>query len=230
MIVLHSVTKELGRGHRKKVVLDNIDLVIPLRAQLVILGQVGSGKSTLLNVISGIVYPTSGWVERRATISTMMKPQQYGGNLSPRRVVDRLAIVYGVDGPKLLEFVVNFAELQNLVDVPQGNLPPRIRQRLTLALFYGLPCDFYLFDGSLNKRNRDLKDKVEAAFLRRRESAGMILATASIPAAREFGGTGAVLFNGKLTLFESLDQAIELYKRLMVEYPAQRTEVEVEVV
>jgi capsular polysaccharide transport system ATP-binding protein len=228
MIVLHSVTKELGRGRRKNVVLDNIDLIIPLRAQLVILGQAGSGKSTLLNVISGTVYPTSGWVERRATISTMIKPQQYGGNLSVRRVVDRLATVYGVDGPKLLEFVMNFAELQKLVDVPQSDLPIRIRQRLTLGLFYGLPCDFYLFDGSLSKRHRDLKDKMDAAFLQRRKSAGMILATASIPAAREFGGTGAVLFDGKLTLFETLDEAIDLYKRLMVEYPAaQKTEAEI---
>ena len=46
----------------EKEILSGVNLVVPERARLVILGQSGSGKSTLLRLILGILKPTSGGV------------------------------------------------------------------------------------------------------------------------------------------------------------------------
>ncbi|WP_439613248.1 ATP-binding cassette domain-containing protein [Reyranella sp.] len=48
-------------------VLDGIDLAVPRRARLVVLGHHGSGKSTLLRVIAATQLASERQVERRGT-------------------------------------------------------------------------------------------------------------------------------------------------------------------
>lgn len=52
----------------KKLVLDDIDLVINSGEKLGIIGANGAGKSTLLKVICGILEPTKGQVRVRGQI------------------------------------------------------------------------------------------------------------------------------------------------------------------
>jgi phospholipid/cholesterol/gamma-HCH transport system ATP-binding protein len=62
-----TVPKLRLRGVRKqfgdKVVLDGIDLDVPARTSLVVIGGSGSGKSVLLKCILGIIEPDSGSIE-----------------------------------------------------------------------------------------------------------------------------------------------------------------------
>ncbi|MBY9000433.1 MAG: ABC transporter ATP-binding protein [Candidatus Heimdallarchaeota archaeon] len=52
--------KDLTKQYRKKIVLNNVNLVIPKGKITVILGPSGSGKTTLLRLIAGLLHPTSG--------------------------------------------------------------------------------------------------------------------------------------------------------------------------
>ncbi|MCG3215572.1 MAG: ATP-binding cassette domain-containing protein, partial [Candidatus Heimdallarchaeota archaeon] len=55
-IKIEQTTKKYGN----KMVIDNIDLVIPDGSFTVILGPSGSGKTTLLKLIAGLLYANSG--------------------------------------------------------------------------------------------------------------------------------------------------------------------------
>lgn len=59
MIHLHQTGKTFGTT----VALQPTDLEIPAHKTTVLLGPSGSGKSTILRIISGLVEPTTGWVE-----------------------------------------------------------------------------------------------------------------------------------------------------------------------
>ncbi|MBO4988873.1 MAG: ATP-binding cassette domain-containing protein [Clostridia bacterium] len=60
MICLNSVSKEYGTKRKKVLALDDVNLVLPERGMVFLLGKSGSGKTTLLNLIGGLDTPTKG--------------------------------------------------------------------------------------------------------------------------------------------------------------------------
>lgn len=59
MICFHKVGKSFGSA----VALRPTDLEIPANKTTVLIGVSGSGKSTILRLISGLIEPTTGWIE-----------------------------------------------------------------------------------------------------------------------------------------------------------------------
>lgn len=220
MIVFHSVTKELGRRGRRRIIFDNVDLAILPRSHYAILGPRGSGKTSLLQLLSGTSIPTQGWIERRCTVSM---PGAGGlirhatGLTTARQLARRFASIYHADPRAVVDFVEALSGLGRAMDSPVGSLVKHARQKLGLALFYGLPCDFYLFDTFLGTKLPDMKKLVDQAYIQRRSESGMIFTTSQPRAARAFGGKGGVIHDGKLSLFDSVDEAIALYQTLPVE-------------
>ena len=62
MIALKGLSMRLAAGGRTVTILDQIDLVIPSKQMVAIVGPSGSGKSTLLGLMAGLDRPTSGSV------------------------------------------------------------------------------------------------------------------------------------------------------------------------
>src|ERR1700751_4248042 len=59
MICFHKAGKSFG----STVALRPTDLEIPANKTTVLIGLSGSGKSTILRLISGLIEPTTGWIE-----------------------------------------------------------------------------------------------------------------------------------------------------------------------
>lgn len=59
MIRFHNAGKSFG----STVALRPVDLEIPANKTTMLIGPSGSGKSTLLRLISGLIKPTTGWIE-----------------------------------------------------------------------------------------------------------------------------------------------------------------------
>ena len=62
MIAVQGLSMRLAAGGRAVTILDHIDLVIPSKQMVAIVGPSGSGKSTLLGLMAGLDRPTSGSV------------------------------------------------------------------------------------------------------------------------------------------------------------------------
>jgi capsular polysaccharide transport system ATP-binding protein len=223
LIALHSISKELGKGRQRALVLDEIDLIIPERARLVILGQSGSGKTTLLNILNGSLLPTRGWVERRAVVSAPLGGLLRHGSGRPmtvRQLAHRLAKLYRADEQEVIYFVSMYTGLKDqILDVPLRTLTPTARRHLNYALHYGLPCDYYIFDSVFAPAFRGLEERFREAFRQRRETSGTILATSRPAVAKAFGGTGSILLGGKLVFFDTLREAIATFQQLQIEHP-----------
>jgi len=220
LIALHSVSKELGRGSHRRLVLNNISWQIPPRSRIVVLGQRGAGKSSLLEIISGARYPTSGWVERRGSICSVERMALQGRGTSSatlRQLAIGLARLYHLKSDDFVRFVGSFADMEKMIDVPVRMLPKSARQRLKYALAYGIPFDFYLFDGSINGRvgkRGQFGRRCAAAFEMRCQRAGVILMTSSPKIAEEFDGTAAVLHRGSIFTFPTAGEALAFFKGL----------------
>lgn len=68
------ITKWYGDGNTKKVILDNLNLVINEGEFVSLLGPSGSGKSTFLRVMAGLIPPSNGQVNVKGTILTQTNP------------------------------------------------------------------------------------------------------------------------------------------------------------
>jgi capsular polysaccharide transport system ATP-binding protein len=212
MLALHNVTKIVGRGANRHVVLDNISWEIPPAAKIVILGHTGAGKTSLLEIMTGTDMPTSGWVERRGILSSTIALSRYGsGPTTPRQLTGRLAPLFNCSAPELAAFVESFADLRRNMDRPIRGLATAVRQRLNVALLYGMPCDYYLFDQRINFGPPSMRARAREVFLRRCEGAGMILVTSRVKEARELEGIGAILHHGKIVLFDTVEDAIRVF-------------------
>lgn len=62
MIAIQGLSMRLAAGGRSITILDQIDLAIPSKQMVAIVGPSGSGKSTLLGLMAGLDRPTSGSV------------------------------------------------------------------------------------------------------------------------------------------------------------------------
>jgi putative ABC transport system ATP-binding protein len=62
MIELRGVSKIVTSGDRPLTILHPLDLVVPARQCLAVVGASGSGKSTLLGLIAGLDAPTTGQI------------------------------------------------------------------------------------------------------------------------------------------------------------------------
>jgi len=218
-ISFRSVTMEIGSGSARRRLLDDLSWHIPAGSRYVILGQPGSGKSTLLDLISGARIPTGGWVERHALVTRRSLMGLVSSMTSPRKLIRILCNVYNASDDEVGNFVENFAEIEGMMDMPFKALPRQSRDRLAIGLFYGFPCDFYLFDERFKARNLRMKDKVDEAFLQRGRTAGMILATSNTRYVKEFGGTAGILYRGQLCFFDDVDEAIATFEQLPVDQP-----------
>jgi capsular polysaccharide transport system ATP-binding protein len=214
MITLHSVSKEVGRGRLRRLVLDDVTWTIPSRAQYVILGHKGAGKTTLLNIISGTTIPNKGWVERRASISPGRSLLRAFGTDTPRQITLQLERLYRVPAEEIATFIARFADMERAMNVSVKSLPNAMRQRLGYALTYAIPFDFYLFDGSIGPQRGDFARACREAFDARSKQAGVILTTSQPRIAKRFDGAGGVLHNGKIELFATVHEAVAAFNKL----------------
>lgn len=216
MIVLHSVSKRIVRGHYRRTILDDIRWKIAPRTKIVVFGN-RSGVSVLLNVIAGLSYPSEGWVERRATLSVPRGFLRYAGRGTTRQLIERLSPLYNVHPREVAEFIEIGLKDRRVLDTPTPQLPNTLKQQLNLALTYAIPCDFYLLNGAI-QAGRDAAFQVfcQSAFSLRSREAGMIIAVRSgrsVPSL-DCDAIGSILYRGKLTVFERLSDAKAVFEAL----------------
>lgn len=222
MIVAHEISKEVGKGLSKRLVLDELNWVIRRRSKIIILGHRGSGKSTLLNILAGIEVPTSGWVERYGTVSLPGGFLRYAQHMSIGSLIGRLAEAYRVDSNDVFRFIQEVLPIGEARHLSVRGLSRPLRAQLNQALIYALPCDYYLFDGSIKKgTNEQFGEFCSRAYEARSKQAGTILATSSTRLAQQLAeaAIGAILYQGSIRVLKDVEEAVRIFEALPPDAP-----------
>ena len=217
MIRFENLTKSFRVRGERKVVIDNLNLVLPTGKSLALLGRNGAGKSTLLQMIAGNLEPDSGRILSDGTISW---PVGFGGSfhreLTGVQNVRFIARIYGVDTQSLIDFVEDFADIGKHFYMPVRSYSSGMRSRLAFGTSMGIPFDTYLVDEVTAVGDASFKRKSNAVFRERMETASAILVSHSMNDVRNFCNAGIVLDNGQLQYFDDLEKAIEVHQNLMI--------------
>lgn len=216
MIRLEHLSKTFRIDGTRKVVADNISATFASKRSVALLGRNGAGKSTLLRMIAGTVLPCSGRVLSRGSISY---PVGFSGSFHPQLTGAQnarfVARIYGVDTDDLAAFVEDFAELGPHFHLPFHTYSAGMKARLSFGVSMGIPFDTYLVDEVTSVGDKVFREKSTRVFNARRQQAGALVVSHSMPVLREICESGAVLSGGRLTCHDTLDDAIRHHEDLL---------------
>jgi capsular polysaccharide transport system ATP-binding protein len=217
MITMDRVGKAYRTLEGRHVVLDDISLGIPEGRSLGVLGANGAGKSTLIRLLAGTELPDVGRVTRGGR--TVSFPLGFGGTmhreLNGRENVVFLARLYGVDERDAVAFVADFAELGEYFHMPVRTYSSGMSAKLAFGACLAIQFDVYLIDEVTSVGDARFRAKCLEIFHQRMDRADVIMVSHDYETMRAYCDAGAVLSDGRLTVFDELEEAIEQHARNM---------------
>jgi capsular polysaccharide transport system ATP-binding protein len=179
-----------------------------------ILGQNGAGKSTLLRIICGSERPNYGEVHRQVSVSWPLGYSgSFAGSLSGAENLRFVSRIYGADVEEVNDFVKGFAELGKSINEPVKTYSSGMRSRLAFGLSMAIRFQVYVIDEGLATGDISFQEKCTKLFNDRKASADIIMVSHSISMIRQYCDRAGVLVGGKLTMYDSIEEANEHYLR-----------------
>jgi capsular polysaccharide transport system ATP-binding protein len=215
MIHLSNVFKFYRTEGQSKIVLDHVSAVFDTTRSYGLLGVNGAGKTTTLRLIAGTELPNSGTVRRSVRVSW---PLGFAGGFHPlmsgRENVHFVARVYGADVRKVTNFVEDFAELGEYIELPFKTYSSGMMARLAFGLSMAIEFDVYLVDEITAVGDARFQYRCKQVFDARRKNTGLIVVSHAMSTIKDYCDCGGVLVDGQLLMFDNVDDAIAKYNRL----------------
>lgn len=212
MIELQNVSKTYPTAKGLKHILKPVDLRFPKGRNIGLLGINGAGKSTLLRMIAGSEAPTTGRIIRNVRMSWPLGfSGGFNGSLTGAENMRFVCRIYGQKIKRVEEFVREFSELGDYLDMPIRTYSSGMKARLAFGLSMAIDFDCYLVDEITGVGDRSFQEKCRDAFKERSKTSSLIMVSHNMPTLKEHCDMGLVLNNGELSFYEDIDQAIEKY-------------------
>ncbi len=220
-LILQGITA----GYGDYEVVHSIDLEVPPRSVLVLMGLSGSGKTTLLKTIIGIIQPRTGSIILAGRDITHVPieernigylPQNYG--LFPHLSVAeniayglRIRGVSNAEQKKVVDHLLELIELSGYEDKDIHELSGGQQQRVALARSLAVKPDLLLLDEALSNIDQVTKFDVAASLKKLFDTLNIpiILVTHQYEDAKFFGSRIAVMMNGVVEQVGSYKEIIE---------------------
>jgi capsular polysaccharide transport system ATP-binding protein len=213
MIEFRNVSKSFWTGEKRKVILDNASFRVELGNSLGILAPNGTGKTTLVNMMAGLEKPDEGEIVRKARISF---PLGFMGGVIPRLSAMEncrfIARIYDKDPDYLEAFCRWVCGLEEYFDMPVGTYSSGMAARFSFSLLLALDFDVYLIDeGMPTTTDAEFNRKAGQILFDRLKTASVIIVSHQAATLEKFCQSAAVLRNGQLHIFDTLEEAKALY-------------------
>ena len=213
MIEFENVSKSFWTGRTRKIILDQATFRVDLGNSLGILAPNGAGKTTIINMMAGLEQPDEGTIRRSSRISFPLGFM--GGVVSRHSATENaryIARLYGLDPDYVESFCRWLCDIGEYFDMPVGTYSSGMRGRFSFALLLALEFDIYLIDeGMPGTTDAEFNRKAGAVLRQRLRDATVIVVSHQASTLEKFCKQAAVLKNGRLHMFETLEEAKRLY-------------------
>lgn len=213
MLEFDNVSKSFWTGRQRKVILDRASFRVELGRSLGILAPNGTGKTTIINMMAGLEKPDEGTIRRTCRVSF---PLGFMGGVVPRHSAREnaryIARLYGLDPDYVEAFCRWLCGIEEYFDRPVGTYSQGMKARFTFSLMLALDFDIYLIDEGMPATTDVAFNRKAGAILRERLKSATVVVVSHQPQVLEkFCRSAAVLRDGRLHMFETLEEARRLY-------------------
>ncbi|MGH1353897.1 MAG: ABC transporter ATP-binding protein [Thalassovita sp.] len=213
MLEFDNVSKSFWTGTQRKVILDRVSFRVDVGKSIGILAPNGTGKTTLINMMAGLEKPDEGMIRRDCNISFPLGFM--GGVVGKHSAVENsryIARLYGLDPDYVEAFCRWLCGLGEYFDQPLGTYSSGMKSRFSFALMLALDFDIYLIDeGMPSSTDVEFNRKAGDLLKERLRTTTVIIVSHQPRTLEKFASSAAVLMNGKLHMFDTLEEAKRLY-------------------
>jgi capsular polysaccharide transport system ATP-binding protein len=210
MIRFEDVSKSYHIRKFHKRVLNNLSFEIPDKAKIGICGANGAGKSTLMRLISGVEAPTTGKIFRDITCSWPIGYSNcFQSSLTGADNARFIARIYNQPIEPILQYVEDFAQLGPYFHQPIYAYSAGMAARLAFGISLAIDFDCYLVDEVTGAGDDRFRQKCDEALEYRRDNSTLIMISHDPSTLRRYCTSGAMLLDGNLYMYDTVDEAIE---------------------
>ncbi len=160
------LNRSSSRNHRQELwALRDVDLNIAAGTTVGLVGHNGSGKSTLLKLVGGILRPSSGTVERRGRVATLLElGAGFHPDLSGRENVFLNASLLGLtkgETRSVFDEILEFSGVEDFIDTAVKFYSSGMYVRLAFAVAVHVDPDLLLVDEVLAVGDEEFQRKCE---------------------------------------------------------------------
>ncbi len=213
MIEFQDVSKSLWTGKQRKVILDQATFRVEPGNSLGILARNGTGKSTVINMMAGLEKPDEGRILRTSRVSFPLGFMGgVIGKLTARENARFIAGMYGLDPDYVEAYTRWICGLDEYYEMPVGTFSSGMRARFCFSLLLALDFDIYLIDeGMPASTDAEFNRKAGTILRERLENATVVVVSHQAETLEKFCRSAAVLRDGQVHMFETLEEAKRLY-------------------
>ncbi len=212
MISFTRVSKAYHARNLTKQVLDEVSFTVRPGDALGLCGANGAGKSTLLRLLAGVEHPSSGQIRRDMSVSWPLGHTScFQSSLTGADNARFIARIYRRPIGELLAFVEDFAQLGRYFHQPVKTYSAGMTARLAFAVSLAVDFDCYLVDEITSVGDARFRERCHQALSNRRASGTLVMVSHHAETLQQYCGRGAVLHDGQLRLYDTIDEAIEVH-------------------
>jgi ABC-type polysaccharide/polyol phosphate transport system ATPase subunit len=214
--VLHPFS---GRGHETFDALTDVSFSVQQGEFFGIVGRNGSGKSTLLKCLAGIYRLDEGDIYVNGRLSTFIElGVGFNPDLAARDNIVLNAIMLGLspaEARERVDAVIEFAELQEFVDLKLKNYSSGMHVRLAFSVMIQADADILLVDEVLAVGDASFQQKCFDVFRGLKDAGKTILfVTHDMGAVRRFCDRAVLLENGVVQIIGEPQRVGDQYVEL----------------
>ncbi len=196
--------------------LNNVAFSIPKGSFFGIMGANGSGKSTLLKILANIYQPDSGEVLVSGKVAPLLELGiGFQQELPARQNIFINAALLGLTNrqiEKALPKIIEFAEIENFIDLKIKNFSSGMRQRLAFAIATQIEADIYLCDEVLAVGDESFQRKCLQKFAQwQQEGKTIVLVSHNVNQIQQFCDQAIWLHLGEIEAQGRPAEVVEAY-------------------
>lgn len=213
--------------HTEFIAINNLDLEIKKGEVLGILGKNGAGKSTLLKMITGVVTPTSGKLEVKGKISSLLElGTAFNMELTGEENIYQHGQVMGLTREEIelkKPEIIEFADIGDHLYQPVKTYSSGMFARLAFACAINVDPDILIVDEVLSVGDMAFQLKCFKKFEQFKESGKTILFVTHNVSDVIRNCTRAIIINeGKKIYDGDVKNGVEKYKKIIVKLDEDR--------
>jgi capsular polysaccharide transport system ATP-binding protein len=216
MFDIKNMTKSYLTPKGRRYIFRDMTLSIPPGKNIGLVGRNGAGKSTLMRLLGGADVPDSGTIVTDQSISWPVGLSGgFQGSMTGRDNVKFVCRVYGAHGDSMrqkLQYVEDFAEIGNWIDEPVKTYSSGMRSRLAFGLSMAFDFDYYLIDEVMAVGDAHFKKKCAEVFEERLQESKVVLVSHSMTDIKKLCDVVLLVRDGKVLVYEDVDEGIKAYK------------------
>lgn len=144
-------------------VLKNVSFSVEQGEAVGLVGLNGCGKSTMLKLIARIIYPTSGHIETKGRISSLLElGAGFHPDMTGRENIHTNASIFGLSQREIgekLDQIIDFSELGTAIDTPVRTYSSGMYMRLAFSVAIHVEAEILLIDEILAVGDAKFQEK-----------------------------------------------------------------------